>query len=51
VASALLATAVAYECDWLLLGGYGTNRVLEMVIGTELDKVLRRTDRPVLICG
>jgi nucleotide-binding universal stress UspA family protein len=51
VAGMLLAAAVEYECDWLLMGGYGTNRVLEMVIGTELDKVLRQTNRPVLICG
>jgi nucleotide-binding universal stress UspA family protein len=51
VAGMLLATAAEYECDWLLMGGYGSNQVLEVVVGTELDKVLRRTDRPVLICG
>jgi nucleotide-binding universal stress UspA family protein len=50
-ATALLTTAAEYECDWLLMGGYGQNQVLEVVVGSELDKVLRQADRPVLICG
>jgi nucleotide-binding universal stress UspA family protein len=50
-ALALLNTAVEHECDWLLMGGYGRHQMLEVMVGSELDNVLRRSDRPVLICG
>jgi nucleotide-binding universal stress UspA family protein len=50
-AAAILDTAATHECDWLLMGGYGRHHMLEVMVGSELDKVLRQADRPVLICG
>jgi nucleotide-binding universal stress UspA family protein len=50
VAEAIMATAVAYDCDWLLMGGYGLNPVVEVVIGSTLDQVLRECALPILIC-
>lgn len=50
VASTLLETAQTYSCDLILMGGYGFKPVLEMVLGSAVDQVLRKTEWPVLIC-
>ncbi len=47
---ALLELAEAKACDLLLLGGYGANPVLEAVLGSSVDQVLRRSTLPLLIC-
>ncbi len=50
VAPTLLVTAEAYQCTLILMGGYGDKPVLNVVLGSTVDKVLRSSVRPVLIC-
>ena len=50
VAAALLRTAAAHNADHLILGGYGHTPVVEVVLGSAVDEVLRKTKLPVLIC-
>jgi nucleotide-binding universal stress UspA family protein len=50
VASTLLKTARTYNCDLILMGGYGFKPVLDVVLGSAVDQVLRETEWPVLIC-
>jgi nucleotide-binding universal stress UspA family protein len=37
-------------CDLVLVGGYGLTPVLEVVLGSAVDQVLRQSCQPVLIC-
>ncbi|HJZ46140.1 MAG TPA: universal stress protein [Roseiflexaceae bacterium] len=50
VADAILRAATAQASDLILIGGYGFNPLLEAVIGSTVDQVLRETRQPVLIC-
>lgn len=50
VSDAILDTAAKHDCDLIVMGGYGRSPVLEMVLGSALDKVLRQSQIPVLIC-
>lgn len=49
-ADAIIATAAEYECDLIVMGGYGHAPVLQTVFGSAVDAVLRRARRPVLVC-
>jgi nucleotide-binding universal stress UspA family protein len=46
----LLAAAADLECDLIAIGGYGARPVVEVVIGSVVDEVLRGARLPVLIC-
>jgi nucleotide-binding universal stress UspA family protein len=50
VADAILATAVTCSSDLIVIGGYGFNPLLEIVLGSTVDQVLRASRLPVLIC-
>jgi nucleotide-binding universal stress UspA family protein len=50
VAEAISRAAAAHASDMILIGGYGFNPLLEAVIGSTVDQVLRETRRPALIC-
>jgi nucleotide-binding universal stress UspA family protein len=50
VADAILGTAEAEGSRLLILGGYGSHPVVEAVLGSQVDAVLRRSRLPVLIC-
>lgn len=50
VADAILETAAQQEADLLLMGGYGASPMIEVVLGSEVDEVLRRSQMPMLIC-
>jgi len=50
VAEAIMRTAEDQECDLTIMGGYGFSPVLEVVLGSAVDQVLRTVRRPVLIC-
>lgn len=50
VVEALLDLTDEKNCDLVLLGGYGANPVLEAVLGSSVDQVLRRSRVPLLIC-
>ena len=50
VAGAILETAEEHECNFVLMGGYGHSPVVEVVLGSTVDEVLRSSKWPVLIC-
>jgi nucleotide-binding universal stress UspA family protein len=50
VASQILKTASEYECDLIMMGGYGFNPLVEIALGSAVDEVLRRSLIPVLVC-
>jgi len=50
VAEAILRAAATRASDLILMGGYGLNPLIESVLGSTVDQVLRETNQPVLIC-
>lgn len=48
--TAILEVADSYGCDAIVMGGYGTRPVVEIVLGSTLNGILRNTEIPVLIC-
>ena len=49
VADAILSTAQEHDADVILLGGYGHWPVLEVVLGSTVDEVLRASRQPVFV--
>ena len=49
-AQAILNTAQAHDCDFIMVGGYGFSPVLEIVLGSTVDQLLRQFPKPLLIC-
>jgi nucleotide-binding universal stress UspA family protein len=50
VAETVLRLAGETGCDLIIMGGYGYNPLLEVVLGSALDGVLQESNLPVLIC-
>jgi nucleotide-binding universal stress UspA family protein len=50
VATALLRTAEERGSELVLTGGYGRTPLLEIVLGSVVDEVLRASWQPVLVC-
>jgi nucleotide-binding universal stress UspA family protein len=50
VAEAILKTAEAHESDLIVMGGYGFSPVLEVALGSAVDRVLREARGAVLVC-
>ena len=50
VPKAILNTAEEHHCDVIIMGGYGRSPMLEVVLGSAVDEVLRTSKWPVLIC-
>lgn len=50
IAQAIINTAERHESDFIIMGGYGFNPVMEVVLGSEVDEILRAKRWPVLIC-
>ena len=50
VAKAILETSVKYDCDLVIMGGYGFRPLLEIAFGSMVDHVLLSAKTPVLIC-
>lgn len=50
VADAILRSVQDFNSNLIIMGGYGLNPVLEAMFGSALDKVLRESCRPILIC-
>ncbi len=46
----ILKVAQKKACDLLLMGGYGAKPLVEMVVGSSVDRVLREFKGPVLLC-
>jgi len=49
VAGVVTRTAKARKCSLIAMGGYGFDPVREIVLGSQVDEVLRRSRRPLLI--
>ena len=49
-AEVILQTKEDQDCDFMIVGGYGYQPVMELLFGSTLDALLRRSDVPVLIC-
>jgi nucleotide-binding universal stress UspA family protein len=50
VAETILQTAYEEEADWIIMGGYGMNPLVEVALGSAVDQVLRESEIPILIC-
>jgi nucleotide-binding universal stress UspA family protein len=50
VAAVLLDVAARRACDLFIMGSYGFNPLLEVVLGSTVDKILRSAEMPVLVC-
>ena len=50
VPKAVLRTADEHGCNLIIMGGYGHSPLLEVVLGSAVDEVLRTSRWPVLIC-
>ncbi|MGB2956353.1 MAG: universal stress protein [Anaerolineales bacterium] len=46
----ILGNKKSHGCDFLIVGGYGYQPVMEVLFGSTLDALLRRSDVPILIC-
>jgi nucleotide-binding universal stress UspA family protein len=50
IAEAVLATAEAQGSNLLIMGGFGFRPVLNLVLGSTVDQVLREFGQPVMVC-
>ena len=50
VAETILHVSQASNCDLLITGGYGYIPLLELVLGSTVDTLLRQSSIPMLIC-
>jgi len=50
IAETIIEVAEEQGCDFLIMGGYGHKPVMEVVVGSAVDQVLRESCKPVLIC-
>lgn len=50
VAQAVKWVTADLACDLILMGGYGKAPVVELILGSQVDQVLREANQPVLIC-
>ncbi len=50
VSDSILHIAARYDCDLIIMGGYGRGPVLEVVLGSALDQILQKSQVPTLIC-
>lgn len=50
VPEAILKVATEHGCDFILMGGYGRKPVIDVVLGSTVDRVLRESHLPVLFC-
>jgi nucleotide-binding universal stress UspA family protein len=50
VADSILRVAEEQGCDLILMGGYGVGPVVEVLLGSQVDRVLRKSRWPALIC-
>jgi nucleotide-binding universal stress UspA family protein len=50
VSETILRVTEEHQSDLIIIGGYGYSPVVEVVIGSTLDHVLRHSQQPMLIC-
>jgi nucleotide-binding universal stress UspA family protein len=47
----LVETAGELGCDLVLIGGYGKGGLMEVMLGSTLDHVLREFKGPIWVCS
>ncbi|MEM7116253.1 MAG: universal stress protein [Chloroflexota bacterium] len=50
IADAVLETAVSYNSNFLIMGGFGMSLFSHLVLGSTVDHMLRDFKNPILIC-
>lgn len=50
VSTAVLDRSEKVQADLILMGGYGASPVIEVVLGSAVDHVLRKSELPILVC-
>lgn len=50
IAGAVLETAVAHHNNLIIMGGFGFRPLLQVMLGSTVDKILRQFTHPILIC-
>lgn len=50
LAENIFALAAGYGCDFVVMGSYGRQPVMELVLGSGLNDVLRVADIPIFVC-
>jgi nucleotide-binding universal stress UspA family protein len=50
VGAAILEVAEARQSEVIVMGGYGFSPVLELMLGSSVDRVLNEAQVPILIC-
>ena len=50
VVEVILTTAAERESDLIIMGGYGARPIREVVLGANLDRLLRESEYPILVC-
>ena len=48
--AAILTASDEYHCDYLIMGSYRARPLLEIMLGSTLNQVLRQSTKPLLIC-
>ena len=50
VANTIIETSIDYQCDFILMGGYGHSPIIEVMLGSTVNQVLQEASIPILIC-
>jgi nucleotide-binding universal stress UspA family protein len=50
IAPAILITAEETDSDWIVMGGYGEPPLVNLLLDTVVDQVLRSSQKPMLLC-
>jgi nucleotide-binding universal stress UspA family protein len=50
IGDAILETAEAHDINLLIMGGFGFRPIMNLVLGSTVDQVLREFKQPILIC-
>jgi nucleotide-binding universal stress UspA family protein len=47
---AIMTTAAAHNRNFIIMGGFGYRPIMQLVLGSTVTKVSRRSDIPILVC-
>ncbi len=50
IAQAILIASEEENCDWIIMGGYGESPLVNLLLDTVVDQVLRSSHKPMLLC-
>lgn len=50
IGKTVIATAEEYQCDLIVMGGYDLPLLRELLFGSNVEKILRKSQLPMLIC-